>query len=258
MAPESTKLLAGRTAIVTGAGGGVGRGIAHAMAAHGANVVVAARRPDNGEPTAQEIRDAGGEAVFMRCDVTDRADIEATVAATVDRYGSLDCMVHNAIAGTGEPTPVQDLPEDVWDAMRSTALRASFDCAQVAYDHLRASGGSYVVVSSATGVEGSAYLPVYGLVKGAQRGFAKSLAREWGPQGIRVNCIGPVAMTPALERAYQENPVLEQRLVARTPLRRVGDPPDDIGPVVVFLASDLARFVTGQTIMVDGGGFLGL
>lgn len=252
------QLLAGRTAIVTGAGGGVGRGIAMAMAGAGANVVVAARRPDNGEPTAAEIRDAGGEAVFVRCDVTSRDDIEACVATTVERYGGLDCMVHNALAGTGEPTPIHELPDEQWQAMRTTALRATFDCAQAAFDQLQARGGSYLIITSATSVEGSPYLPVYGLAKAAQRGFAKSLAREWGPLGVRVNCLGPVAMTPALERAYSENPVLEQRLVGRTPLRRVGDPPTDIGPVAVFFASDLARYVTGQTLIVDGGGFMGL
>jgi 3-oxoacyl-[acyl-carrier protein] reductase len=140
----------------------------------------------------------------------------------------------------------------------SSAVRASFDCAQAAFAHLKATQGSYLLITSATGIEGSPYLPVYGMVKAAQRGFGKSLAREWGPEGIRVNLIGPVAMTPALVVAYKANPVLESRLVARTPLQRVGDPAADIGPAAVFFASDLARFVAGQTLIVDGGGFMGL
>jgi 3-oxoacyl-[acyl-carrier protein] reductase len=254
------RLLDGKAVIVTGAGGGVGYGIAMAMAQHGANVVVAARRPDNGEPAARGIDEATthGSAVFHRCDVTRRDSIEDTVAFTVERFGRLDCLVHNAVSAVGPPTEIQDIAPDLWQGMISSAVRASFDCAQVAYPHLKATQGSYLLITSATGIEGSPYLPVYGMVKAAQRGFGKSLAREWGPDGIRVNLIGPVAMTPALEVAYKANPVLETRLVKRTPLQRVGDPTADIGPAAVFFASDLARFVAGQTLIVDGGGFMGL
>lgn len=252
------RLLEGKAVIVTGAGGGVGYGVAMAMALHGADVVVAARRPDNGEPAVHQINDAGGRAVFFRCDVTQRESIEATVAFTVDTFGRLDCVVHNAVSAVGPPTEIQDIEPALWQGMVASAVRASFDCAQVAFPHLKAAQGSYILITSATGIEGSPYLPVYGMVKAAQRGFGKSLAREWGPEGIRVNLIGPVAMTPALEVAYKANPVLEARLVKRTPLQRVGDPAADIGPAAVFFASDLARFVAGQTLIVDGGGFMGL
>ena len=259
-AAADIRLLDGKSVIVTGAGGGVGYGIAMAMARHGANVVVAARRPDNGEPAARAINEssAHGHAVFHQCDVTRRSSIEDTVAFTVEQFGGLDCVVHNAVSAVGPPTEIQDIAPELWQGMISSAVRASFDCAQVAYPHLRASQGSYLLITSATGIEGSPYLPVYGMVKAAQRGFGKSLAREWGPDGIRVNLIGPVAMTPALEVAYKANPVLETRLVKRTPLQRVGDPAADIGPAAVFFASDLARFVAGQTLIVDGGGFMGL
>jgi 3-oxoacyl-[acyl-carrier protein] reductase len=253
-----TRLLDGKAVIVTGAGGGVGYGIAMAMAQHGAKVVIAARRPDNGEPAAHAIQAEGGSAVFFRCDVTQRSSIEETVAFTVETFGRLDCLVHNAVSGVGPPTEIQDIEPELWQGMVASAVRASFDCAQVAYPHLKAAQGSYLLITSATGIEGSPYLPVYGMVKAAQRGFGKSLAREWGPVGIRVNLIGPVAMTPALVVAYKANPVLEARLVKRTPLQRVGDPATDIGPAAVFFASDLARFVAGQTLIVDGGGFMGL
>jgi 3-oxoacyl-[acyl-carrier protein] reductase len=257
---DSVCLLEGKAVIVTGAGGGVGFGIAKAMAQHGAHVVVAARRPDNGEPAARDINEAtdAGSAAFFRCDVTSRASIEETVAFTVDTYGRLDCMVHNAVSAVGAPTEIQDIPLELWQGMVASAVRASFDCAQVAHPHLKSTKGSYLLITSATGIEGSPYLPVYSMVKAAQRGFGKSLAREWGPDGIRVNLLGPVAMTPALEVAYRANPVLETRLVKRTPLQRVGDPAADIGPAAVFFASDLARFVAGQTLIVDGGGFMGL
>ncbi len=141
--------------------------------------------------------------------------------------------------------------------MLGTAVRASYLCAHAAYPHLEADRGSLILLTSAAGVEGSPYLPAYGVAKAAQRGLAKSLAREWGPAGVRVNCIGPVAMTPAMETVAETSPVFtDGLLVGRTPLRRIGDPEPDIGPVAVFLASDLARYMTGQTLMVDGGGFM--
>lgn len=253
------KVLTGRTAIVTGAGQGVGEGIARAMAAAGANVVIAARRTETGEPVAQAIRDLGLEAICLRCDVAQRSDIEQTVAATVDRYGGLDSVVHNAVSGVGPVANVQDGDDAVWNGLLLTAVRASFAFAQVALPHLQAStNASLILLTSPAGVEGSADRATYGAVKAAQRGFAKSLAREWGLLGIRVNCIGPVAMTPAMEEAYRANPSLEGRINARTPLGRIGDPEPDIGAVAVFLASEMAQFMTGQTLIVDGGGFLGL
>jgi NAD(P)-dependent dehydrogenase (short-subunit alcohol dehydrogenase family) len=250
-------LLAGKTVVVTGAGGGVGRGIALACATHGANVVIAARRTETGDVVAREIEERGGAARSIRCDVTQRADVEVAVACAVDEFGALDVMVHNALAPVGDPTPIEDVPDITWQSMLGTAVRASYLCAQIAYRHLEANRGSLLLITSAAGVEGSPYLPAYGVAKAAQRGLAKSLAREWGPSGVRVNCIGPVAMTPAMETVAETSPVFtDGLLVGRTPLRRIGDPEPDIGPVAVFLASDLARYMTGQTLMVDGGGFM--
>jgi NAD(P)-dependent dehydrogenase (short-subunit alcohol dehydrogenase family) len=251
-------LLDEKTVVVTGAGGGIGEGIALACASAGANVVVAARRRETGDPVAAEIERRGGTALSLRCDVTVRADVEAVVDSTVARFGALDCMVHNALAPVGPPGTIEDVSDDTWRSMMGTAVRASYLCATAAYPHLVASGGTLILIASAAGVEGSPYLPAYGMVKAAQRGFAKSLAQEWGPDGIRVNCIGPVAMTPAMEVAAENSPVFtDGLLIGRTPLRRIGNPEADIGPVAVFLASDLARYMTGQTLMVDGGSFTG-
>ena len=254
-----TALLEGRTAIVTGGGGGVGEGIARAFAAHGANVVIAARRVETGEPAAEAIRARGQSALCMQCDVAQRADIDRVVADTVTEFGGLDIMVHNALSSVGPLAEVQDTADETWEGLMRTGVRASFSCAQAAFPYLRVRpGSSYLLITSNTGIEGSGDRAVYGAVKGAQRAFAKSLAREWGPSGVRVNLIGPVAMTPAMEKAYVANPQLEARVTNRTPLRRIGDPEADIGSVAVFLSSELARFVTGQTIISDGGGFLGL
>jgi 3-oxoacyl-[acyl-carrier protein] reductase len=251
-----TGALEGMTVVVTGAGGGVGMGIALACAGAGASVVVAARLTKTGDPVAAEIGRRGGRAVSMRCDVTSADDVRAAVDTAVATFGGLDCMVHNALAPVGEPRPITEVDDDTFRSMMGTAVRASFLCASAAYPHLAQRGGSLILLSSAAGVEGSPYLPAYGMVKAAQRGLAKSLAKEWGPAGVRVNCIGPVAMTPAMEVVAETSPVFtDGLLIGRTPLRRIGDPEADIGPVAVFLASSQARYVTGQTLMVDGGGF---
>jgi NAD(P)-dependent dehydrogenase (short-subunit alcohol dehydrogenase family) len=251
--------LAGRTAIVTGAGQGVGRGIALAFAAQGANVVIAARRAETGDPVAAEIRDRGHEATCIVTDVTERDAVEACVATTVERYGGLEIMVHNAFQG-GRPHRLEDVGLELWETNSRTAVWGSYYSAQAAFPHLRnaAGNGRLVLLTSPAGVEGSVNIPLYAPVKGAQRAIAKSLSREWGPLGITVNCIAPVAETPSLVTAFEHNPVLKERIEHRTSLGRIGDPERDIGGVAVFLASDDGGYVTGQTIVCDGGSFMGL
>lgn len=252
--------LAGRTAIVTGAGQGVGEGIARRLASEGAHVVIAARRAETGEPVAESIRSAGGSAVCIVTDVADRASIEACVIDTVDRFGSLEIIVHNAYMGS-RPHRLEDTELDVhWDMASQTGVWAVLHCARAGYAHLRAAGarGRFVLLTSPSGVEGSANIPLYSPVKAAERAIAKSLAREWGADGITVNCIAPVAGSPALVTAFEKNPALQAAIEARTPLGRVGDITADIGSVALFLASDDSAYVTGQTIVCDGGSFLGL
>lgn len=246
-------------ALVTGAGQGVGRGCALALGAAGHAVVVASRRADNGEPVAAEIRARGGQAMCVPTDVLERDSIFAAVARAVDEFGGLDVMVHNAFTGTGPPYRVEDATDEIWQPASRSAVWASIWCAQAASRHLAASAhGRLILVSSSAGIEGSASLPLYASVKAAQRGLAKSLAREWGERGVTVNCIAPLAVTGALEGAFEKNPDLLPRLEARTPLRRLGDPERDVGSVVAFLASEAAGYITGQTIVCDGGSFTGL
>ena len=252
------RVLEGQVAVVTGAGQGVGAGIAAALAGAGAAVVIATRRAATGEPAAESIRAAGHDAVFVRCDVTEAGDVEAAVAEAVARCGGLDIMVHNAVSPPGPPGPVQHTGSGTIRAQIATSTTATFRCARASLPYLRRRPGTMILLTSPAGVEGSANLPVYATVKAAQRGILKSLAREWGPLGVRVNAIAPVARTPAMDAAVAANPSLETRLVARTPLGRLGDAAADIGPVAVFLASGGARYITGQTIVADGGGFLGL
>jgi 3-oxoacyl-[acyl-carrier protein] reductase len=252
--------LGGRVALVTGAGQGVGRGIALALAAAGAGVVVAARRAETGEPVAAEVRARGVPGRCVECDVTVRTDVERAVATAVAEVGGLDIAVHNAFSGRATtPHRLADVPADLWEDFSRTAVWGSFHCAQAALPHLAGTGrGRLLLLTSTAGIEGSAAIPLYAAVKGAQRALAKSLAREWGPSGITVNCIAPVAVTPALERALVENPELRPRLEARTALRRLGDAERDVGAVAAFLAGDGAAYITGQTIVCDGGSYTAL
>ncbi len=254
-----TPRLDGVVALVTGAGQGVGRGIALALSAAGAAVVIAARRVETGQPVVDEILGRGGSATCVRTDVMARPDVESSVRRAVSVFGGLDVVVHNAFtARAREGHRLEDVGDATWSDFSRSAVWASFYYARAAYPHLRRRPGRLVLVTSPAAMEGSANIPVYSAVKAAQRAMAKSLAREWGPDGITVNCIAPVAETPALTEAFERNPELRRRVASRTPLRRIGDPERDIGGVAVFLASENSRYVSGQTIVCDGGSFTGL
>ncbi|HQV56784.1 MAG TPA: SDR family oxidoreductase [Ilumatobacteraceae bacterium] len=261
--PQGSRLQ-GRTAIVTGAGQGVGEGIARRLASEGANVVIAARRAETGDPIAASITAVGGRAACVVTDVTDRTSMANCVATTIEMYGSLEIMVHNAFAGARahrlEEARIDGTFDDDWTAMSRTSVWGSLYSAQAAFEHLRTAGnrGRLILLTSPSGIEGSANIPLYSPAKAAQRAIAKSLAREWGEYGITVNCIAPVAASPALIRVFKEVDGLQAATAARTPLGRVGDITSDIGSVALFLASDDSSYVTGQTIVCDGGSFLGL
>jgi 3-oxoacyl-[acyl-carrier protein] reductase len=252
-------VLARRVVIITGAGAGVGRGIALACARAGAHVVIAVRHVEIGEAVAQEIAARGGSALVHVCDVTSQREVEATVAAALARFGHLDAVVHNATSNRSpEPGKIEELSASLWEEHSSVSLRGSYYCARAAFEALRVRGGRFVLLTSPAGIEGSASLPFYSAVKAGQRGFVKSLAREWGEYGITVNAVSPLAASPAMVRAFEARPELEARLAALSPLGRIGDPESDIGDATALLLSDATRFITGQTWVIDGGRFLGL
>ena len=253
-----TASLAGRSILVTGAGRGLGRGVAVACAAAGAEVMVASPRA-NGAETVGEIEARGGSSAWARCDVAVATDVEAAVTAAVGRSGGLDVVIHNATSRrSSEPARLEDVDDALWHDHASVSLRGAYHCAHAALPHLRARRGRLIVMTSPAGIEGSVMLPAYGIVKGALRGFAKSLAREWAPFGVTVNAISPLAQTPAMTSAYQKDPTLEARLARAVPMGHLGDPETEIGPAIVFLASDGAGYITGQTLAVDGGRFMTL
>ena len=247
--PGSTRVV-----VVTGASGGVGRGIALACAAHGWTVWVAARRADEGQQVASEVDAAGGRGRFVACDVSDAESVRDAVCLVVEEDLRLDAVVHNSTSGLSpvpvDPTavPLADLRDHL--GVSVTGLR---HLATAALPHLTATAGSMVVLTSEAGFEGKARLAPYAAVKAAQRGIVRALAREWGPVGVRVNCVAPLAATSAMERAFDLDPDMAARVLGRIPLGRLGDPQRDVGEVVRLLISDETRFVTGASLMVDGG-----
>ncbi|MCU1398529.1 MAG: family oxidoreductase [Acidimicrobiales bacterium] len=243
-----------RVVLITGASGGVGRGIAHACAELGWTVWIAARRRLEGEQVAAEVAALGGVGHFVECDASLAADLDRAVATVVETSGHLDGVVLNATSGLSpKPVVFTDVPLTDLEDHVAVSLRGLYLLAKATYPHLLRSAGSFVVLTSEAGFEGKAKLSVYAAVKAAQRGIVRSLAREWGPQRVRINCVAPLAGTPAMERAFEMDPEMAARVLGRNPLGRMGDPATDVGPIVRFLLSDDARYLTGNTLMADGG-----
>ena len=243
-----------RVVIITGASGGVGRGIALSCGDHGWTVWIAARRRAEGTAVADEVTAAGGEGRFVACSVDDPASVDDAVAEVVATSGHLDGVAHNATSGRSPvPGPLEDLPVAHFGDHVAVSVRGTYLMARASLPHLTASRGSFLVLTSEAGFEGKARLPAYAAVKAAQRGLLRALAREWGPRGVRVNGLAPLASTPAMTEALALDPSMEARVLGRNPLGRFGDATTDIGPVARFLLGPGSAFVTGNTLMVDGG-----
>lgn len=243
-----------RVVLISGASGGVGAGVALSCASAGWSVWIMARRAAEAQLVADRATALGGTAQVFVGDVGDPVSVRDAIATIIEREGRLDGIVHNATSGRSPiPAPLAEVPfADVADHVR-VSLRGTHLLATEGHRHLAATHGSFVVLTSEAGFEGKARLPVYAAVKAAQRGVVRALAREWGPTGARANCVAPLASTPAMTTAFENDPEMAARVLARNPLARLGDAETDIGPVVRFLLSDESRYVTGMTLMADGG-----
>jgi 3-oxoacyl-[acyl-carrier protein] reductase len=248
--------LTGRAVLITGARAGIGRGLALACASAGADVIVATRNT-NGKEVVAEIERRGQSGIWTECDVTDLASVQSAVQVALNRFSRLDAVIHNATSNqSSKPSNLEDISLDLWEDHIAVTIRGAYHCAVSAFPALSASRGTLILMTSPAGIEGSATLPLYATVKGAVRGFAKSLAREWGPDHVTVNVVSPLGTSPAMERAIEADPAMEERLARRVPLGRVGDPELDVGAGVAFLVSDSAHYITGQTLGIDGGHFM--
>lgn len=244
--------LSGKVAIVTGSSRGIGRSIAETMASLGARVVVSSRKREACEPVADGIRARGGEAHVIPCNISRRAEVEALVAGTVERFGPADILVCNA-AVNPVYGPLGDLSDEAFDKIMGANVRSNlWLCNLVIPGMAERGGGAVVIVSSIAGLRGTEMIGAYGISKAADFALARNLAVEWGPRNVRVNCIAPGLIQTDFARALWEDPEALEVRNRYTPLRRIGQP-DEIGPVAAFLASPAASYITGQIVVADGG-----
>lgn len=244
--------LSGKSALITGGGQGIGRGIAMALAKDGASVAIVGRTVEKLEKVVAEIEEAGGSAIAVAGDVKDQDDVDRAVQAAVDSFGGLDILVNNAQEyGFG---PISHLDLDELEAGWQSGAMGTLRFMRSAHDHLQDGGGLVVNVSSSVASDPKpAHTGGYAAVKSAIATLSRAAAVEWAPDGIRVMTLVPFALTPAVQASIEGYDGLEEQILSEVPLGRFGDAESDVGRVVSFLASDEASFMTGSTVAVDGG-----
>ena len=251
--------LTGKTAVVTGGGRGIGRGITIALASVGANVVLAGRSREPLESAAAQAREFGVSAVPVVADVTVRADLERLVDRGHEPSGYIDCWVNNAGSARSQDVgPLLDLTEDQWDAVTDLNLKWTFFACQAAARSMSqgssARGGTIINVSSRSGSQPNPMTGQYGAAKAGVENLTATMAVEWGHLGIRVNAVAPgLVVTPeSMASGSMTSPSRRQRQIDAVPLRRLGTV-EDVAAACVFLASDEAGWITGETMQVTGG-----
>ena len=243
--------LEGRVALVTGAGQGSGRGCALALAAEGARVALLGRTRSKLSAVAEEIESRGGSALPLRCDVTDRAQIQSCVEKTVSELGGLHILVNSAQSPTLRSGTLLDMAPEVVNELWLSGPVATLECMRAAYPHLRG-GGS--IVNFGTGAQfAPAGFGMYAAAKAAIQTLTRGAAEEWGPEGIRANTVIPFVVSPAFDEELPDGDPRREALRQTIPLRRFGNAEHDLGRAVVFLAGPDSSYVTGTTLMVDGG-----
>lgn len=244
--------LTGKTAFVTGASRGIGRVVAVALAQAGADVALVARSADGLADTADDVSAAGRRAVVIPADVTDEANVADAVASAIDELGQVDIVVNNA-GGSNFMVPFRDLRLSGWDKLIKLNLTSAvYVCHAFAVHLLDRGSGSVINVASVAGVASAPLISPYGAAKAGLISLTKSLAVEWAGQGVRVNALCPGWTATDLNRNLWEDPVAGPGTVATVPMQRWARPDEMAGPAV-FLASDASSYLTGQTIVVDGG-----
>jgi len=245
--------FAGRVALVTGGGSGLGQAAARLLAGRGARVVVADINETGGAETVQQCIDAGSEAVFVRTDVTEEGDVEGAVATAVDRWGRLDAAINNA--GINGPTkPIADYTLDEWNTVLAINLTGVFLGLKYEVPQMLAQGGGAIVnTSSGAGLRGFALLPAYVATKHAVLGLTKAAALAYVKEGVRVNAVCPGSTrTPLLEGFMGGDPAMEAAMANSAPIGRLARP-EEIAEAMVWLLSDAASFMVGHALAVDGG-----
>ncbi|HXE28793.1 MAG TPA: SDR family oxidoreductase [Stellaceae bacterium] len=244
--------LSGKTALVTGSSRGIGRAIAMALAGQGAWVVTSSRKAEACEEAAAAIRATGGEALAIPCHVGDKAQLESLVEQTRNAFGGIDILVNN-VGANPVLGPLHELSDEAFDRVMTSNVRSALWLSQLVLPEMAArKDGAVIFLSSIAAQRASSGINAYGAAKAALAQLARGLAAEWGPHNIRVNCIAPGLIKTDFARALWEDEARVKARIAETPLGRLGEP-EDIAGVAVLLASREGSFITGQTIIIDGG-----
>jgi len=249
--------LAGKVALVTGAGRGLGRACAQLFAREGAQVAAADIDPATAEETARLIREAGGEASSVAADIASSADVQAMVRHAVEAFGGLDCAVNNAVRFIGR-TPLGEIADEDWAALSRVNIDGAFLCMKYQIAAMRERGGGAIVnIGSGRENTGQAGLSWYLAAKQAIYGMTRCAALDYAEQGIRINAVAPGPMwTPALRQTAAERPGHIDAHIAHIPMRRISEP-EEVAEAAIWLCSPAASYVTGATLSADGGYTLG-
>ncbi len=248
--------LTGKVAIITGSSKGIGKSIAHELAAHGARVVISSRKPEPCDAVAAEINAAcssgPGEAIAIPANIGEKAALQALVDQTREKWGHIDILVCNAAVNPFYGSSM-DIPDSAFDKVMSSNIKSNhWLCNMVLPEMAQREDGAIIVVSSAGGIRASTVIGAYAISKAADLQLVRNLAAEYGPKNVRVNAIAPGLIRTDFARALWENPKTLETVTATTPLRRIGEP-EELGGLAVFLASKAGSYCTGETFVVDGG-----
>ncbi|WP_203362844.1 SDR family oxidoreductase [Bacillus sp. REN10] len=242
--------LKDKVAIVTGGASGIGRGISLAMAKEGAHIMIVDVNEAAGKATLEEVNQWTKSSLLIK-DISVQENVEEIVAETVRQFGKIDILVNNAHASRN--VPFTETTMEHFDLSFNTGFYPTFNFMKACYPELKKTKGKVINFASGAGIEGQLTQTSYAAAKEAIRAISRVAANEWGPDGINVNIISPIALTPGVEQWRDNCRDQYEAMLQKIPLRRLGDPEADIGRTAVFLASDDANYISGQTFMVDGG-----
>lgn len=242
--------LKDKVGIVTGSASGIGRGIALAMAKEGAHIAIVDINEEKGQEALEEINQYTEGLLFIK-DISKKENVDYIVNEVIQKFGKLDILVNNAHAS--KQAPFVETTMELFDLSFGTGFYPTFHFMQAAYPELKKSKGKVINFASGAGISGQPTQASYAAAKEAIRGITRVAANEWGVDGINVNLIAPIARTAGVEAWSKQAPELYEKMINNIPLRRLGEPEEDIGRTAVFLASEDSDYITGQTIMVDGG-----